>query len=441
MAKSLEEMISSCAIFSGCSGVEALPSLWRDADGQLEKLVVFGYGSVIWKPGIEFEESHVGYIDGFVRRMWQGNETHRGRKGRPGRVATLIPKSNKRTYGKAFVLKSKEQIAAAMDHLIMREISLGGYCLGFTPFHRLDSDTSSLSSSSSSIASSSSASSFPSSPSSSSLSSMSEDEEGSIVSSFSSTSSSMPALVFSATSENDFYLGPSKMLSMAQTIADAEGPSGHNVEYLVKICDFMRDELPANIGDNHLFHLEKLTLQHMEAKGISYEPLAYPERFESQPMGAHCRSENISRQKTTQSFTPLSQPRVNYDHLGMSDASHNRVKDEYLLSDNQESDDSSFSDNQDYGDSLFCDNLGDDSVKSSVGMIEFEESDDTKKVFYHKNDKNDDDNNNNNINNKRSSSNPQNCVGIRRKSASKSKTEMRSNRRTGLTPDLFAPEL
>ena len=55
-------------------------------------------------------ESHVGYIDGFVRRMWQGNETHRGRKGRPGRVATLIPKSNKRTYGKAFVLKSKEQV-------------------------------------------------------------------------------------------------------------------------------------------------------------------------------------------------------------------------------------------------------------------------------------------------------------------------------------------
>ena len=59
---------------------------------------------------MDLVESHVGYINGFVRRMWQGNETHRGRKGHPGRVATLIPKPNKRTYGKAFVLKSKEQV-------------------------------------------------------------------------------------------------------------------------------------------------------------------------------------------------------------------------------------------------------------------------------------------------------------------------------------------
>jgi len=298
MDKSFEEMIGSCDIFAGCEGVEALPSAWRGADGQLEKLVVFGYGSVIWKPGIEFEESHVGYINGFVRRMWQGNETHRGRKGRPGRVATLIPKSNRRTFGKAFVLKSKEQIAAAMDHLIMREISLGGYCLGFTPFHRLDAGISSLRSSSSSSpfssfslssstssptsspslsTSSSPSSSIPSSPSSASLSSISEDEGSSIF-------ASVPALVFSATEENEFYLGPEKMLTMAKTIADAEGPSGHNLEYLVKICDFMREELPSYVGDDHLFRLEKLTLQCIAARGINFEALAYPERFENSSM-------------------------------------------------------------------------------------------------------------------------------------------------------------
>merc|ERR1712168_1581488 len=295
MAKSLEEMISSCAIFSGCSGVEALPSLWRDGDGQLEKLVVVGYGSVIWKTGIEFEEYHVGYIDGFVRRMWQGNETHRGRKGRPGRVATLIPRANKRTFGKAFVLESKEQIAAAMDHLIMREISLGGYCLGFTPFHRLDG-----------ISSSSSAS-LPSSPSSSSLSSMNEDDDDE-----SAIPYSIPALVFSATEENEFYLGPEKMSSMARTIAEAEGPSGHNVEYLVKICDFMREELPNFIGDDHLFRLEKLTLQHMLANGVNFEPLAYPERFENHLMQIHAS-------QSTPSFDPLSQtPGDDYEDACLS---------------------------------------------------------------------------------------------------------------------------
>lgn len=298
MAESFEEMISSCEIFSGCEGIEALPSAWRGADGQLEKLVVFGYGSVIWKPGIEFEESHVGYIDGFVRRMWQGNETHRGRKGRPGRVATLIPRANKRTFGKAFVLESKEQIAAAMDHLIMREISLGGYCLGFTPFHRLDgisSSSSSASLSSLSSMSSSPSSSFPPSPSSSSLSSMNEDDDNE-----SAIPYSIPALVFSATEENEFYLGPEKMSSMARTIAEAEGPSGHNVEYLVKICDFMREELPNFIGDDHLFRLEKLTLQHMLASGVNFEPLAYPERFENHLMQIHAS-------QSTPSFDPLSQ--------------------------------------------------------------------------------------------------------------------------------------
>jgi len=271
MADSFESTIESCDIFAGCNGLEAIPREWRDSDGELQKLIVFGYGSVIWKPGIEFEEAHVGYINGFVRRMWQGNETHRGRKGYPGRVATLIPKKNKRTYGKAFVLKSKEQIAAALDHLIMREISLGGYCLGFTPFYPLEN--ASYSSSSSLLSPSSSSS--PSSSLSSSLSSSAsmDEDDGALL------KAGLPALVFSATTENEFYLGPEKMSAMARTVACAEGPSGHNVEYLVKICDFMRDELPPHIGDNHLFTLERLTLEYMANRGVNFKPLAYPELF------------------------------------------------------------------------------------------------------------------------------------------------------------------
>lgn len=231
MAPTFEEMISSCSIFEGCSGVEALPSAWRGFDGQLHTLVVFGYGSVIWKPGIEYHDSQVGYVGGFVRRMWQGNETHRGVKGHPGRVATLIPRKNKRTYGKAFILKSKQQIAAAMDHLIMREISLGGYRLGFTTFYPV-----------------------------------------------SASSSPVPALVFSATTDNEFYLGPAKMASMATCVASTRGPSGHNLEYLVKICDFMRAELPS-VDDNHLFRLERLALTWLASRGIDFRYLAYPERF------------------------------------------------------------------------------------------------------------------------------------------------------------------
>ena len=157
------------------------------------------------------------------------------------------------------------QIAAALDHLIMREISLGGYCLGFTPFYPLEN--ASYSSSSSLLSSNSSSSSSSLSSSLSSSASMDEDD-GALL------KAGLPALVFSATTENEFYLGPEKMSAMARTVACAEGPSGHNVEYLVKICDFMRDELPPHIGDNHLYTLERLTLEYMANRGKIWPSLS-----------------------------------------------------------------------------------------------------------------------------------------------------------------------
>lgn len=41
---------------------------------------VFGYGSLCWNPGFEFSKCVTGYIRGYVRRFWQGNDTHRGTK-------------------------------------------------------------------------------------------------------------------------------------------------------------------------------------------------------------------------------------------------------------------------------------------------------------------------------------------------------------------------
>jgi cation transport protein ChaC len=41
-------------------------------------LWIFGYGSLCWHPGFEFDKSLIGYVRGFSRKFWQGNTTHRG---------------------------------------------------------------------------------------------------------------------------------------------------------------------------------------------------------------------------------------------------------------------------------------------------------------------------------------------------------------------------
>lgn len=43
-------------------------------------LWVFGYGSLTWNPNFDFSSKEIGHIQGYDRRFWQGNLTHRGTK-------------------------------------------------------------------------------------------------------------------------------------------------------------------------------------------------------------------------------------------------------------------------------------------------------------------------------------------------------------------------
>ncbi|XP_076168755.1 putative glutathione-specific gamma-glutamylcyclotransferase 2 isoform X4 [Ptiloglossa arizonensis] len=64
-------------------------------------------------------------------------------------------------------------------------------------------------------------------------------------------------IIFIATSKNEQWLGEAPLHTIAAQIYECSGPSGHNVEYLLRLADFMHRYLP-EAHDEHLFTLELL---------------------------------------------------------------------------------------------------------------------------------------------------------------------------------------
>ena len=80
-------------------------------------------------------------------------------------------------------------------------------------------------------------------------------------------SHSFNVLVYVATPQNSLYFGPETPEKLALQIASAQGHCGLNVEYLVRLADFMRENVP-HYEDEHLFELEKLVRKEL---GLSTE--------------------------------------------------------------------------------------------------------------------------------------------------------------------------
>lgn len=184
------------------------------ADGSSAEVWVFGYGSLCWYPGFEYSRCVTGYIRGYVRRFWQGNTTHRGTHDRPGRVVTLVKDNNGITWGCAYKITGR----TALNYLKHRECNLGGYVTQYTKFYpRVAADHMEFS------------------------------------------GEAFPALLYIATEENSLWMGESSLMKIAKEIVESEGASGHNVEYLMRLANFMREELRGvNVEDDHLFQLEQL---------------------------------------------------------------------------------------------------------------------------------------------------------------------------------------
>lgn len=67
------------------------------------------------------------------------------------------------------------------------------------------------------------------------------------------------ALVYMATPDSPTYLGPASEEEIAAQISICRGNSGDNMEYLLRLAEFMRHYCPV-VEDDHLFSIEAAVL-------------------------------------------------------------------------------------------------------------------------------------------------------------------------------------
>lgn len=167
---------------------------------------VFGYGSLMWRPGFKYLNFGPASINGWSRRFWQGSTDHRGVPGAPGRVVTLVETPDQCCGGMAYEIDAKVAIEAfgALDR---REIQ--GYQREAVQIQMSNG--------------------------------MVND-----------------GVVYIAMENNPHYLGDGGLTDMAVQIAQAAGPSGSNWDYVRCLGKALRD---LDIMDEHVFEVEVAVTQ------------------------------------------------------------------------------------------------------------------------------------------------------------------------------------
>ncbi|KAL3745765.1 hypothetical protein ACJRO7_014823 [Eucalyptus globulus] len=160
---------------------------------------VFGYGSLVWNPGFEFDEKIKGFIKNYKRVFDLACIDHRGTPDHPARTCTLEEAEGSICWGVAYCVSGDpEKERAAMEYLERRECEYDKKTL--VDFYKL------------------------------------YDCRIICFCSFTSTPDKI---------SNKYYLGPAPLEDMARQIATASGPCGNNRDYL-----FLLEKALFDIGEH-----------------------------------------------------------------------------------------------------------------------------------------------------------------------------------------------
>lgn len=166
---------------------------------------IFGYGSLVWRPAFPFRTRVPGFVRGYTRRFWQGSTDHRGIVGAPGRVVTVLPEPSARVWGMLYQVDRADvdEVLARLDH---RE--KGGY-----ERHEVEVQV--------------------------------PEHERAVGG----------ALMYAATPKNPEYLGEAPLPEIAAQVRRSHGPSGANLEYVLRLAEALRE---IGADDEHVFALAEL---------------------------------------------------------------------------------------------------------------------------------------------------------------------------------------
>ncbi len=81
------------------------------------RLAIFAYGSLLYRPGFEYTGRERAVAHGYVRSFSQASPDHRGTPEKPGRVLTLLRAPASSTVGAVYFVEAPAvQLLAELDH-------------------------------------------------------------------------------------------------------------------------------------------------------------------------------------------------------------------------------------------------------------------------------------------------------------------------------------